>query len=194
MINQFLPIEIRNMNHTTKNKLLTGLVVLLLLANAATITMFWMGKAKHPPPPKGSPQEFLVKELKLDAKQQEQLEVLVKEHRQSAEILRGKTREAKEFFFDLLKQQNVTDSAKQTAAKAVSSITEELDLLTLNHFQKVRSLCTTEQQQKFDEIIKEVTGMIGQQRPSGGPGKDPNGPPPPAGGPAGDRPPPPSQN
>lgn len=190
MINQFLPIEIRNMNHTTKNKLLTGLVVLLLLANAATITMFWIGKAKHPPPPKGTPQEFLVKELKLDAKQQEQLEVLVKEHRQSAEILRRKTREAKETFFDLLKKQNVTDSTKQTAAKVVSSITEELDLLTLNHFQKVRSLCTTDQQQKFDEIIKEVTGMMGQQRPPGGPGKGngPQGPPP--GGPAGDRPPP----
>lgn len=191
MINQFLPIEIRNMNHTTKNKLLTGLVVLLLLANAATIIMFWMGKAKHPPPPKGSPQEFLVKELQLDTKQQQQLEVLVKEHRQSAEILRGKTREAKELFFDLLKQQNVTDSTKQKAAKAVSIVTEELDLLTFKHFLKVRSLCTAEQQQKFDEIIKEVTGMISQQRPPGGPGKDngPQGPPP--GGPAGDRPPPP---
>ena len=196
MINQFLSIEIRNMNHTTKNKLLTGLVVLLLLANAATITMFWMGKAKHPPQSKGSPQEFLVKELQLDAKQQEQLKELVKEHRHSAELLRGKTRKAKEFFFDLLKQQNVTDSAKQTAAKAVSSITEELDLLTFNHFLKVRSLCTAEQQQKFDEIIKEVTGMIGQPRPPGGPGKGdgPQGPPPPAGGPAGDRPPPPPQN
>ena len=97
---------------------------------------------------------------------------------------------SKETFFDLLKKQNVTDSTKQTAAKVVSSITEELDLLTLNHFQKVRSLCTTDQQQKFDEIIKEVTGMMGQQRPPGGPGKGngPQGPPP--GGPAGDRPPP----
>lgn len=179
------------MNHTTKNKLLTGLVVLLLVANAATISMFWMGKAKHQPKPKGTPQEFLVKELKLDAKQQEQLEVLVKEHRQSAEILRRKTREAKETFFDLLKKQNVTDSVKQASVKEVSIIMEELDLLTLNHFQKVRSLCTAEQQQKFDDIIKEVTGMIGQKRPAGGPRNDngPQGPPP--GGPGGDRPPPP---
>ncbi len=43
------------MNHGPKNKLLTWLVVLLLVANAATITMFWLGKAKHPPQPKGPP-------------------------------------------------------------------------------------------------------------------------------------------
>jgi Spy/CpxP family protein refolding chaperone len=179
------------MNSAAKNKLLVWLVALLLVANAASIAMFWLGKAKHPPQPKGTPQEFLIKELKLDAKQQEQLEVLVKEHRQAAEQLRGKTREAKEAFFDLLKQANVTDSVKQAAAKAVSVNTEELDLLTLNHFQKVRALCTTEQQKKFDEIIHQVTSMMGQPRPPMGPGNDRQGPPP--GGPDGDRPPPPGQ-
>ena len=176
------------MNHGTKNKLLTGLVVLLLVANAATITLFWLDKAKHPPQPKGSPQEFLVKELKLDAKQQEQLDVLRKEHREAADQLREKIKAAKESFFDLLKQQNVTDSVKQTTAKAVSIHTEALDLLTLNHFQKLRSLCTSEQQKKFDEIIHQVTSMMGQPRPPMGPGNGPQGPPP--GGPEGDGPPP----
>jgi periplasmic protein CpxP/Spy len=179
------------MNATAKNKLLVWLVALLLVANAATIAMFWLGKKKQPPPPKGAPNEFLIKELKLDTKQQEHLDVLVKEHRQQAERLRGKTREAKESFFDLLKQANVTDSAKQSAAKAVSVSTEELDLLTLNHFQKIRALCTPEQQKKFDEIIHQVTSMMGQQRPPMGPGNDRQGPPP--GGPDGDRPPPPGQ-
>ena len=165
------------MNHGMKNKLLTALVVLLLIANAATLALFWMGKAKHPPRPKGTPQEFLVKELKLDTKQQEQLDVLRKEHREAADELREKIKDAKESFFDLLKQANVTDSAKQAAAKAVSSNTEALDLMTLNHFQKLRTLCTPEQQNKFDKIIHEVASMIGQPRPPGGP--------------EGDRPPPP---
>ncbi len=180
------------MNSGTKNKLLIWLVILLLLANAATITMFWLGRAKHPPQPKGSPKDFLITELKLDAKQQEQLEVLVKEHRQAAEELRGKTKEAKEAFFGLLKQTNVTDSTKQAAAKAVSVTTEELDLLTLDHFQKIRALCNAEQQQKFDKIIGQVTMMMGQPRPPGGSGGRPDGPPPP-GGPDGDEPPPPPQ-
>lgn len=177
------------MNPSAKNKLLVWLVVLLVVANAATIAMFWLNKRPNQSAkPNNAPKEFLIKELKLDTKQQEQLEVLVKEHRAAAQQLRRKTKEAKESFFDLLKQANVTDSAKQTAAKAVSVITEELDLLTLNHFQKIRSLCTPKQQTKFDEIIHQVTSMMGQQRPPMGPGRDRKGPPP--GGPDGDRPPP----
>ena len=177
------------MNPLAKNKLLVWLVVLLLVANVATITMFWLNKkSNQPTKPNGAPKEFLIKELKLDTKQQEQLEVLVKEHRAAAQQLRRKTREAKESFFDLLKQANVTDSAKQAAAKAVSVITEELDLLTLNHFQKIRSLCAPEQQTKFDEILHQVTSMMGSQRPPMGPGNDLHGPPPV--GSDGDKPPP----
>ena len=179
------------MNATAKNKLLVWLVALLLVANVTSIAMFWLGKKKQPPPTKGAPNEFLIKELKLDTKQQEQLEVLVKEHRVAAQQLRRKTKEAKESFFDLLKQTNITDSAKQTAAKAVSVSTEELDLLTLNHFQKIRALCTPEQQKKFDEIIHQVIAMMGQPRPPKGPGNERKGPPP--GGPDGDRPPPQGQ-
>jgi hypothetical protein len=173
------------MSAGTKNKLLTWLVVLLLLANAATITLFWLNKTKRPPLPKGSPREFLVTELKFDTKQQEQFDVLVKEHRRAAEELRKKTREAKEAFFDLLKQSSIADSVKLKAAKNVSTYTEGLDLLTLNHFQKVRVLCTTEQQKIFDHLIQDVIEMIGR------PGKPmrPQGPPPP-GERGDDRPPP----
>ena len=179
------------MNSVTKNKLLTGLVVLLLIANAATITMFWLGRAKHPQQMKGTPQQFLIESLKLDSKQQEQLQVLVKGHRSAAEKLRMQTKEAKEALFDLLKQPASTDSAKQAAAKAVSVTTEALDLLTLNHFQKVRVLCNPDQQKKFDEIINDVVRMIGQPRPPMDPGRNRQGLPP--GRPDSDRPPPPEQ-
>lgn len=168
------------MNTVAKNKLLTWLVILLLVANAASIAMFWLSRSKNPPPPKGTPKEFLVKELKLDSKQQEQFDVLRKEHRKTADQLREKIKGAKESFFDLLKQPGVTDSSKQSAAKNVSAYTGELDLLTLDHFQKVRALCTAEQQKKFDEIIQQLTRMMGAPRPPPGPGgPPPDGPPPP---------------
>lgn len=168
------------MNPVIKNKWLTGLLIVLLAANAVTIALFWLNKPKPATGPKGSPAEFLVKELSLDARQQEQLKVLVTEHRKNAEELRMKIRTAKESFFDLLKQSQVADSTKTQAAKAVSVITEQLDLLTLNHFQQVRALCTPEQQKKFDGIIHEVTAMIGQPAPPMHPS-----------GPGGERPPPP---
>ncbi|MEO7983415.1 MAG: periplasmic heavy metal sensor [Bacteroidota bacterium] len=191
MTRPFHPLIERIMNPASKNKLLLWLIALLVVANIASITLFWLGKGKQPSPPKGTPNEFLVKELKLDTKQQEQLELLVKEHRQAAEQLRTKTREAKEAFFDLLKQPTITDSIKKEAAQKISVSTEELDLLTLAHFQKIRALCNPEQQKNFDQIIHELTRMMGQPRPPMGQGNGPQGPPP--GGPDGDRPPPPEQ-
>ena len=186
------------MNPGTKNKLLTWLVVLLLIANAATIAMFWFGKTKQPMQPKGQPKDFLIKELKLDTVQQEKLELLVKEHRSAVEQLREKVKGAKDNLFDLLKEPSTTDSVKKAAAAAVSTITEEIDLLTLNHFQKVRALCNPEQKKKFDEIIHQVTGMMGQQRPPMGPGGPPPGEsggdrPPLPDGQHGDKPPPPRE-
>jgi len=57
---------------------------------------------------------------------------------------------------------------------------------TFEHFKKVRALCNEEQKKKFDAIIKQAIGMMGQQqgRPQGPPpdgnrnGMHPDGPPP----------------
>ena len=166
------------MNAGMKNKVLVTLVILLLLANAATIAFFWWNRAAKPPGPKGSPRDFLVTRLKMNTQQTAQFDVLVKEHREAAEKLREQTREAKEQFFQLLRDPLVTDSTRRAAAHRVSETTEALDLLTLAHFQKVRALCTPEQQKEFDEVIEEVVKMMGQPRPPMGPGNERHGPPP----------------
>lgn len=163
----------------SKNKLLTALVILLLVANAATITMFWLEKKQRPPQPKGSPKEFLVMELGLNAEQQAKLDAVMKEHRQAAEGIREKVRAAKDSLFMLIKEPNTSDSMKQAAAAAVSRNAEQLDILTLNNFQKIRALCNTEQQKKFDEIIREVLRMMAQPRPGGPEGPGGPGMPPP---------------
>ena len=179
------------MNHGTKNKLLTWLVLLLLVANAATLTLFWIGAEKHPSRQKGTPAEFLIRELKLDDKQQDQLEILRAEHKNAAVSLRKQLREAKEPFFALIKQSNVTDSVKQAAERSVSFISEKLDLLALNHFIKVRAICTTEQQKKFDNIIEQVTEMISK---AGEPPPQEGNQPPPRNDVEGHRPPPPGSS
>jgi len=175
------------MNPSSKNKLLVWLVVLLLLANAATITMFWLGRVKHSPPPGTEAKDFLVKELDLDSTQQIRFAALRKEHRTAVDSLREKVKEAKNHLFDLVKDTAATDAMKQDAAAAVSRITEQIDLYTVEHFQKVRAICNPAQQKRFDEILRQVTTMMAPPRPPG---------PPPPGGPDrtgqdDDRPPPP---
>ena len=192
------------MNHVSKNKLLTWLVVLLLVANVATITMFWLDKNRQYVRSKGTPAEFLIKSLNLDSNQQAQLDVLRKAHRSAVQPLRNLVKESKEVFFDLLKEATVSDSIKQVAAKKISTLTEEIDLVTFNHFLKVRAICRPDQQLKFDKIIDDVINMMGHQQegqnrppPGGGDGHRP--PPPPGdsegeghfppGSPEGDQPP-----
>lgn len=105
-----------SMNNLTKNKILTRLVLLLLLANATFIAMFWLGKPQqlkqqiNNKKPKGKPQDFLTKELNLDAPQQVHLEVFSKEHQEAVNSFRDRVKQAKENFFNILKQQNTTDS------------------------------------------------------------------------------------
>lgn len=182
------------MEHNKKNKLLTWLVLLLLIANAGSIAMFWLDKEKQPARQqqhRERPAEFLKRILQLDTKQQAQLEVLRAKHKDSAIDLRKQLQTAKESFFLLIKQPGVTDSMKLAAAKSVSMVNEKIGLLTLNHFIKVRAICTAAQQIKFDEIIKQLTEMISKagEDPPG----DENQPPPPANGKEENRPPSPSE-
>ena len=165
------------MNGLSKNKLLTWLVILLLIANAATIAMFWLGKPKRPPAPQGTAIDFLIKELNLDAKQQEQFKKLAGEHRETAEKIREQVKEAKDSLFDLVKDPVTPDSVKETRVALVGKRLEQIDLLTLNHFQQVRQLCNPEQQKKFDKIIQQVLRMMAGPKPPGPGG--PQGPPPP---------------
>jgi protein CpxP len=155
-----------------KNKFLTWAVILLLLANTATIVAFWMGRKNHGPELKGPPAEFLIKELGLDKTQQKQFLQLVAAHREAANGLREQIRESKDKFFNLLQQPGIADSTRANEAEAVSQLTKQLDLLTFEHFKQVRALCNTDQQRKFDNIIHDVL------RSMGGPGPHPNGPPP----------------
>ncbi len=180
------------MNPNTSKKLLTVLVVLLLLANVTSLALFWFKKENKPMPQNGGPAKFIIKELDFDKKQQDQYLALVKTHQKEAGEIREKIKAAKDNFFNLLSKPNVTELEKQMAAKKNSAYLEELDVVTFNHFAKVRAICTQMQQQKFDEIIKQVIRMMGENHPND---KMPHhGPPmdgPPPHGPDGELPPPP---
>ena len=178
------------MEPVSKNKLLTWMVILLVIANAVTITIFWLNRKEQRPPANSAPAQFLINELKLDKVQQEKFMELVKEHRGQVESIRKNIKAAKDSLFALIRNDQASDSMKQAAADAASKLTSQIDVLTVNHFQKVRKICTPEQQSKFDEIIMEVTSMMAPpppQRP-GNPG------PPPREGRGSDGPPPPSSN
>ncbi|MFT3932206.1 MAG: periplasmic heavy metal sensor [Chitinophagaceae bacterium] len=187
------------MQYVTKNKWLMALLLLLLVANIITIAAFWLQRPPQAPVMKERPDAYLTRELALDANQQQAYAQLVKEHQQHVAELRKQVKSAKDDFFKLLQQPVVQDSEKTNAAKNISTYTEQLDLVTFDHFKKLRAICNPEQQKKFDNVIAEAMRMIAssgpeqnRQRPPGAPEGPPErrqGPPPGEGPP----PPPPGQ-
>lgn len=176
------------MNNITKNRFLSTVIILLLIGNIVTLTFFWLKKEHRPNlPPRqviGGPFNFIVKELAMDSAQIAAYTLLRDEHQKSMDSLREATRVAKDALFDLLQQPNVSDTILQHALNEVGEKEMLFDKKVFLHFQKVRLLCKSDdQQKKFDSIIKEAMRMggAGQQRREGPPPNDRDGrrPPPP---------------
>ncbi|MDI9364212.1 MAG: hypothetical protein QM541_04615 [Flavobacterium sp.] len=191
------------MNYFNKNKWWLIAVIVLLVVNTATLTIFWLERKDHNllgSRPKGAEaQAFLIKELALDSTQQIQYLELVKAHRSGTNAIKKELKNAKDSFFNLLGDSTVNEVVIKQAANRASAVETQLDLLTFKHFQQIRSICTPTQKAKFDTIIKTLVRRMGpsQQHPLGPPppphgmlrGQRPNGPPPPNG--EGPPPPPP---
>ena len=145
--------------NASKNKILIWSVILLVIANVAILISIWQTQG-HQKKEKGSPADFLIKELSLNKEQEEKLHVLAKAHHEESQKIKEDIKAARHEFFKLLKEENTTDSSKIWAVKNVSKNLERLDLLTFTHFKEVRKICTPKQQEKFDGIIEEVLQMI----------------------------------
>lgn len=154
------------MNSISKNKILFWAVILLMIANTAVLVVLWRSHHRQGEN-RGTPAEYLIKELALNNDQQQKLKALADQHHQESERIRGQIKDARDSLFGLLQQANVSDSIKNAAANNVARNLAELDLLTFNHFQQVRAICTSEQQKKFDEIIQDVLRMFAAGPPRG---------------------------
>lgn len=167
------------MNNYTKNKWLNIFILLLVTANIVTLTLLWIRPGggrpydrKLPPPRQGQVFEYINHELKLDSLQRESFRKLREEHQSGQENIQDSLKDLKDAFFALLRQPAIADSTVEAAAKRVTAAEEQLELMTFRHFQKLRIICNTDQQKKFDTIIQEVLRRMA-------PRKNMQGPPPP---------------
>ena len=176
------------MSNSTNNRWLSVVTLLLLTANIVTLALLWTNKKNNSesdrpqPQQKGQVFEFITNELSLDSTEQQAYKKLREEHQAGIRPLQDSIRVAKDRFFDLLKEENVTETTMQVYSNKIGELEQQRDVFTFKHFQKLRAICNKEQQIKFDNIIQDVL------RRMGGP-KRPPGPPPPKRG-DGDRPPP----
>lgn len=146
------------MKNILNNKIALWLIGLLILGNIATLTFFWIGHLKNQRD--NSPKEFLVKKLNFTDSQKNAYFKLAMEHNESAKIIREQIKLDKENLFQLLKSDNISDSMRNELVFKVSKSIQSLDILTFEHFKKVRTICTDEQKPKFDELIQKMVNSV----------------------------------
>lgn len=146
------------MRNLLNNKLTSWLIAFLMVANIGTLSFYWANHFKMRRD--NSPREFLAKELNFTENQKRAYFDLAEEHNQQAKKIRSLIKTNKEAFFQLLKTDKIIDSTRDNAALQVSLSIQSLDILTFEHFKKVRALCTEEQKKEFDELIQKMFNAV----------------------------------
>ena len=145
-----------------KTKFLSFIIIALLLMNAGTLTVMYL----HAPERGGnSPQEvsrWLTEQLKLNTEQQEQYKVLQDEHRKKMDAIHLQDRDLHDRYFQLLHRETTDSLLVNQLADSIAINRKQTELTTFYDFKKIRSICNTEQQKKFDEIIGEALKMMGR--------------------------------
>jgi len=167
------------MDLLSKNRILTGGIVMLILLNVAVLgTLWWQaGKEPGPPPPgRAGPREFMEKVLQLSGRQKKQFEDLREGYQRESEQIMVQLRGTRRELYDALGTMGSSDTAGVPKTEEIGRLQAKMELLTIRHFQSLRALCDEGQREKFDGLMRDVFGRVSGQ------------PPPPPGAPAGDRP------
>lgn len=162
-------------------KILTWSVILLIIVNIILISFIYTGYKRNERMRPQMPAEFLSKQLDLTDSQRNKLHQLADMHHRESEMIREEVKSARDKYFALMKAPNIDDSTKNAAANSIAQHLKEIEILTFDHFQKVRAICSPKQQGKFDEIINDVLHMVSgpPPPPKGGIPRPPGPPQPP---------------
>lgn len=155
------------------NKLLTIAVVLLLIVNVVLLVFMFKGRGHNDKKSRdGNPFDKMVKELNMTDQQQTEFKNLKDQHFAAIKPVFDSVRTLKKSLFSLVKAENVNDSLVNQYSTLISEQRAIADKLTINHFRKVRTLFSGDQQKKFDDFMQK---MMDRRNSQGGKKKDSTG-------------------
>lgn len=153
------------MRKVLNNKVLLFIVAILLLANIAILFYFLWMKEPSKKNSRGDWQKspitvFLQNEIGFSTDQMAAFEKTRQQHRQKMKPLFEDIKTAKVQFYEFLTNPVISDSTLNSAASIIGEKQKLLDLQTFQNFKEIRSLCTMEQQPKYDSlIVNEISRM-----------------------------------
>lgn len=153
------------MRKVLNNKVLLFIVAILLVANVAMLVyilkMREPGKKGSRTERQKSPiTEFLQNEIGFSPEQLAAFDKTRQSHRQMMRPLFEDIKTAKVSFYKSLTNPGISDPALDSAASIIGEKQKLLDMQTLRNFKEIRTLCTPDQQPKYDSlIVNEISKM-----------------------------------
>lgn len=134
---------------------------ILIALNITLIVILVLGR---PPRPRegDSPEKYIVEKLKFTTQQETEFNTLKEAHHDSVIVLQAEGKELRKLFFDGLKSES-PDISKDSLVNKIAENQKQIELVTYDHFEKVKQICTPEQKIIFNDIIREVLDRLGQQ-------------------------------
>lgn len=150
---------------TPINKILAFFTVALLITNIVLVYFLWKDKKQnsHIGKGRGDKGDWMVDELKLNDKQQEEHKKIKDAHFARLKPVYDSITSGRSNLYKLLKQPQINDSLVKVYTKAVGEQQSLISMYTFEHFQQMRSICTPEQQAKLDELIQKVVQNMGKR-------------------------------
>jgi hypothetical protein len=161
------------MNVLIKNKLITYLVILLLVANCITMGRYWWQQYHNAHPlssanePKGA-SAFLIEKLGFDSVQLNLFRQLQEAHHQAISRVQDSIHLAKNQFFDLLEKDTVSEQALMNGASVAAFQQTQLDRITFDFFKSIQAICKPDQKIIFRQIIREALRIMARPQPPPG--------------------------
>lgn len=132
------------------------LIVALILMNLV-LTGFLL--FRRPPHPGLEAYHFLVHELQLSDKQEEQYRQLRDDHHAAVTSIRDEMGELRDRLY--------AGPPEESSAliDSIAGLQGEVERITYQHFQALRKICEPRQQERFDEIIAEAVRKMAPPKP-----------------------------
>lgn len=148
------------MNNDRKTKSLITIIIFLLITNIAMLIFFVVQSKPAERRERNHESNGMYKSLQNDVgfskDQLNQYKVLREEQIRKVHPMFDELREAKKDFYTLINSGQVSDSLVVAGADSIAQKQRRLDLQMFGYFKNLRAICTREQKQKFDSLMKKV--------------------------------------
>ena len=130
-----------------RNNILKYLVIAALIINAATLLFFFLTRPPHRESPRKGGGDPITSNLKLDDAQLKTFTVLREQHHASHDSLLQLIAEKRTVLY------TQKPTSLDSTIQVVGHLQEQIELMTYQHFEKVRTICTPEQQVILDKML-----------------------------------------